>query len=144
MAETQVAAARTHAIELSVNGQAHAAEVEPRMLLVHVLRGELGLTGTHIGCDTIQSSTRTELSQFRLCVTSNQMSGVLSDSQSIMSCRLSRLSSWSSSKVGSGMARVLHVSRPPCPANIKIRFKSGIGSGPRVSSAVPFIAERSG
>ncbi len=52
MAETQVAEARTHAIELSVNGQARAAEVEPRMLLVHVLRGELGLTGTHIGCDT--------------------------------------------------------------------------------------------
>jgi carbon-monoxide dehydrogenase small subunit len=35
-----------------VNGTQHQAEVEPRMLLVHYLRDVLGLTGTHIGCDT--------------------------------------------------------------------------------------------
>jgi aerobic carbon-monoxide dehydrogenase small subunit len=40
------------AITLTVNGQQHALEVEPRRLLVHVLREDLGLTGTHIGCDT--------------------------------------------------------------------------------------------
>jgi aerobic carbon-monoxide dehydrogenase small subunit len=40
------------AITLTVNGEEHTLEVEPRRLLVHVLREDLGLTGTHIGCDT--------------------------------------------------------------------------------------------
>ena len=39
-------------ISLKVNGQQHSAEVEARLLLVHFLRETLGLTGTHIGCDT--------------------------------------------------------------------------------------------
>jgi carbon-monoxide dehydrogenase small subunit len=39
-------------ITLTVNGAVHTLEVEPRRLLVHVLREDLGLTGTHIGCDT--------------------------------------------------------------------------------------------
>jgi len=39
-------------VRLSVNGAAHKLEVEPRLLLVHALRDELGLTGTHVGCDT--------------------------------------------------------------------------------------------
>ena len=39
-------------ITVTVNGTAHTAEVEPRMLLVHFLREQLNLTGTHIGCDT--------------------------------------------------------------------------------------------
>ena len=39
-------------LELSVNGVARTADVEPRLLLVHLLRGTLGLTGTHVGCDT--------------------------------------------------------------------------------------------
>jgi aerobic carbon-monoxide dehydrogenase small subunit len=39
-------------ITLTVNGTVHTLEVEPRRLLVHVLREDLGLTGTHIGCDT--------------------------------------------------------------------------------------------
>jgi carbon-monoxide dehydrogenase small subunit len=39
-------------VRLSVNGAAHQLEVEPRLLLVHALRDELGLTGTHVGCDT--------------------------------------------------------------------------------------------
>ena len=40
------------AINLSVNGVSHDDEVEPRMLLVHYLRDVLGLTGTHVGCET--------------------------------------------------------------------------------------------
>jgi carbon-monoxide dehydrogenase small subunit len=39
-------------ITLTVNGQQHSAEVEPRLLLVHLIRENLNLTGTHIGCDT--------------------------------------------------------------------------------------------
>jgi carbon-monoxide dehydrogenase small subunit len=40
------------AISINVNGVDHAAEVEPRLLLVHYLRDVLGLTGTHVGCET--------------------------------------------------------------------------------------------
>ena len=39
-------------ISLTVNGQGHSREVEPRLLLAHFLRDVLGLTGTNIGCDT--------------------------------------------------------------------------------------------
>jgi aerobic carbon-monoxide dehydrogenase small subunit len=39
-------------VQLSINGEKHEAEVEPRLLLVHLLRENLRLTGTHIGCDT--------------------------------------------------------------------------------------------
>jgi aerobic carbon-monoxide dehydrogenase small subunit len=39
-------------LRLTVNGVRHERDVEPRLLLVHLLRDELGLTGTHIGCDT--------------------------------------------------------------------------------------------
>ena len=39
-------------VSLTVNGQLHEADVEPRLLLVHFLRENLLLTGTHIGCDT--------------------------------------------------------------------------------------------
>ena len=39
-------------ITVTVNGATHTAEVEPRLLLAHLLRQGLGLTGTHIGCDT--------------------------------------------------------------------------------------------
>jgi carbon-monoxide dehydrogenase small subunit len=41
-------------ISVTVNGRARELEVEPRMLLVHLLREELNLTGTHVGCDTSQ------------------------------------------------------------------------------------------
>ena len=41
-------------ISVTINGKAEAAEVEPRLLLVHFLREKLGLTGTHVGCDTSQ------------------------------------------------------------------------------------------
>jgi carbon-monoxide dehydrogenase small subunit len=42
------------AVRMKVNGVDYAAEVEPRLLLVNFLRDNLGLTGTHIGCDTSQ------------------------------------------------------------------------------------------
>jgi aerobic carbon-monoxide dehydrogenase small subunit len=44
-------------VSLSVNGRPFSREVEPRMLLVHFLRDELGLTGTHWGCDTSNCGT---------------------------------------------------------------------------------------
>ena len=39
-------------ITITVNGVSHTKEVEPRLLLVHFIRENLDLTGTHIGCDT--------------------------------------------------------------------------------------------
>ncbi len=42
----------THGITVTVNGTTHRHEVEPRLLLVYYLREVVGLTGTHIGCDT--------------------------------------------------------------------------------------------
>ncbi len=39
-------------IQVTVNGKTYSHEVEPRTLLVHYLRDALGLTGTHVGCDT--------------------------------------------------------------------------------------------
>ena len=44
----------TSTVELTVNGKVASAEVEDRTLLVELLREKLGLTGTHIGCDTSQ------------------------------------------------------------------------------------------
>ena len=41
-------------VSLTVNGQTHQADVPPRLLLVHFLRENLRLTGTHVGCDTSQ------------------------------------------------------------------------------------------
>ncbi len=48
-------------ITLEVNGTARSLEVEPRALLVHVLRDDLDLTGTHVGCDTSQCGACTVL-----------------------------------------------------------------------------------
>jgi carbon-monoxide dehydrogenase small subunit len=48
-------------ITVTVNGAERTADVEPRMLLVHLLREELGLTGTHIGCDTTSCGACTVL-----------------------------------------------------------------------------------
>src|SRR5215469_3885254 len=39
-------------IQVRVNGKSQAGDVEPRLLLVHYLRDTLGLTGTHVGCET--------------------------------------------------------------------------------------------
>ena len=41
-------------VTITVNGRPRAHDVEPRLLLVHYLRDTLGLTGTHVGCDTSQ------------------------------------------------------------------------------------------
>jgi aerobic carbon-monoxide dehydrogenase small subunit len=51
----------THAIKLTVNGAVRTAEVESRLLLVHLLRDVLRLTGTHIGCDTTHCGACTVL-----------------------------------------------------------------------------------
>ncbi len=48
-------------VTIKVNGQEQEREVEPRLLLAHFLREELGLTGTHIGCDTTQCGACTVL-----------------------------------------------------------------------------------
>jgi carbon-monoxide dehydrogenase small subunit len=48
-------------VTLVVNGQERSAEVEPRLLLVHLLRERLRLTGTHIGCDTTSCGACTVL-----------------------------------------------------------------------------------
>ena len=58
------------AVALTVNGARHEVEVEPRDLLVHVLREQLGLTGTTIGCDTSSCGACT----------------VILDGQSVKSC----------------------------------------------------------
>ncbi len=39
-------------IEVTINGERHSHDVEPRLLLVHYLRDVVGLTGTHVGCET--------------------------------------------------------------------------------------------
>lgn len=59
-------------IECTVNGESASASIEPRTLLVDLLRSQLKLTGTHIGCDT---------SQCGACV-------VLVDGQSVKSCTM--------------------------------------------------------
>jgi carbon-monoxide dehydrogenase small subunit len=48
-------------ISITVNGKTQQSEVEPRTLLVHYLRDALGLTGTHVGCDTSQCGACTVL-----------------------------------------------------------------------------------
>ena len=53
MADAIAGGARTQ-VTVTVNGQERSGSVEPRTLLVHFLRDDLGLTGTHVGCDTSQ------------------------------------------------------------------------------------------
>jgi carbon-monoxide dehydrogenase small subunit len=48
-------------VSITVNGRLHEREVEPRLLLVHLLRDVLGLTGTKVGCDTSQCGSCTVL-----------------------------------------------------------------------------------
>jgi aerobic carbon-monoxide dehydrogenase small subunit len=57
---------------MTVNGKLRKAHVEPRLLLVHFLREQLNLTGTHVGCDTSQCGACT----------------VLVDGRSVKSCTL--------------------------------------------------------
>ncbi len=51
----------SHPVRISVNGKAEEHEVESRLLLCHLLRDRLGLTGTNIGCDTSQCGSCTVL-----------------------------------------------------------------------------------
>ena len=53
-------AERMH-VAVTVNGMTREADVEPRLLLVHFLRETLGLTGTHVGCDTTNCGACTVL-----------------------------------------------------------------------------------
>jgi len=53
MADAIAGVAKTQ-VTVTVNGQQRTGSVEPRTLLVHFLRDDLGLTGTHVGCDTSQ------------------------------------------------------------------------------------------
>jgi carbon-monoxide dehydrogenase small subunit len=50
-----------HQIRVTVNGASHEVEVESRLLLVHLIRDQLRLTGTHIGCDTTHCGACTVL-----------------------------------------------------------------------------------
>jgi carbon-monoxide dehydrogenase small subunit len=50
-----------HAIAVTVNGERHSARVPSRLLLVHLLRDRLALTGTHVGCDTTSCGACTVL-----------------------------------------------------------------------------------
>jgi carbon-monoxide dehydrogenase small subunit len=58
---TREAEALTYPLTVSVNGESRSAEVEARLLLVHFLRDTLGMTGTHIGCDTTSCGACTVL-----------------------------------------------------------------------------------
>ena len=51
----------THQITVTVNGEERSVEVESRLLLVHLLREKLNLTGTHVGCDTTSCGACTVL-----------------------------------------------------------------------------------
>ena len=65
-------ALETCSLSLTVNGQPHVAEVEPRRLLVDFLREDLGLPGTHIGCEHGVCGTCTVLlngASIRSCIT---------------------------------------------------------------------------
>ena len=59
-------------ITVTVNGSAHTSDVEPRRLLVHHLRDDIGLTGTNVGCDTSSCGACT----------------VLVDGESVKSCTM--------------------------------------------------------
>lgn len=77
------------AISVDVNGVAYENEVEPRLLLVHYLRETLGLTGTHIGCETSLCGACT----------------VLIDGQAVKSCTMFAVQATGSSiKTIEGMA----------------------------------------
>ncbi|WIG58712.1 MAG: Aerobic carbon monoxide dehydrogenase (quinone), small chain [Ktedonobacterales bacterium] len=51
----------TQHVQMTINGQPYAADIEPRLLLVHFIREVANLTGTHIGCDTTSCGACTVL-----------------------------------------------------------------------------------
>jgi len=70
-------------VQLSINGEKHEADVEPRVLLVHLIRDVLRLTGTHIGCDTTHCGACTVLLEGRP-VKSCTMFAVQANGKSLM------------------------------------------------------------
>jgi aerobic carbon-monoxide dehydrogenase small subunit len=70
-------------VELTINGEKHEADVEPRLLLVHLIRDVLRLTGTHIGCDTTHCGACTVLLEGRP-VKSCTMFAVQANGKSLM------------------------------------------------------------
>ena len=71
-----------HTIRLTVNGQAREVEAESRTLLVHLVREALGLTGTHVGCDTTSCGACTVLLDGR-AVKSCTLLGVQADGREL-------------------------------------------------------------
>src|SRR5881628_1383750 len=69
-------------IKVNVNGTARSADVEPRQLLVHLIREEFELTGTHIGCDTTNCGACTVLLD-GVPVKSCTVFGVQADARSV-------------------------------------------------------------
>ncbi|GBC87433.1 Carbon monoxide dehydrogenase small chain [bacterium HR12] len=69
-------------ITVTVNGEPRTADVEPRMLLVHLIRETFGLTGTHIGCDTTSCGACTVLLD-GVPVKSCTLFGVQADGRSV-------------------------------------------------------------
>jgi aerobic carbon-monoxide dehydrogenase small subunit len=61
VAELDTAAPTIQTVTVSVNGEPRSADIEPRLLLARFLRDPLGLTGTHIGCDTTNCGACTVL-----------------------------------------------------------------------------------
>ena len=59
--EPAAAEVPTNRVSITVNGVRRAADIEPRLLLAHLLRQGLGLTGTHTGCDTTNCGACTVL-----------------------------------------------------------------------------------
>lgn len=71
-------------ISLTVNGTRYEHDVEPRMLLVHYLRDVLGLTGTHVGCDTSQCGACTVIMHGNRSVKSCTMFAVQADGADVL------------------------------------------------------------
>ncbi len=69
-------------VTVTINGIQHTADVEPRLLLVHLIREEFGLTGTHVGCDTTSCGACTVLVD-GMPVKSCTMFGVQADGRSL-------------------------------------------------------------
>src|SRR5919109_3548556 len=61
MAQTEAREPGLHTVAVTVNGKRYSREVEPRQLLVYFIREQVGLTGTHVGCDTSQCGACTIL-----------------------------------------------------------------------------------
>ncbi|MBL8389950.1 MAG: (2Fe-2S)-binding protein [Hydrogenophaga sp.] len=65
-------------VQLKVNGQSRTVDVPPNTLLVQLLREHLGLTGTHVGCDTSQCGACTVIKDGRAIKSCNVLAGQVS------------------------------------------------------------------